>query len=179
MKRFTAALLSACLLIPAVASAGLSIYGRSKVGFKAVGPGGLKINGTSSDLSITEEEELFIFSVKMDTVTTGIGLRDRHMNEKYVQTEEYPTAELHVAKSDLEFPESGKKEGTAPATFHAHGKSQDTELRYTIKAISKGYKVDGEFDFNTTELGIEIPSYLGVTVDPAMTGHATFKLKDD
>lgn len=178
-KRFQHLLLfTACaVLIPAgVAFAELAVDGKAKVGFKAHGPGGLKINGKGSKITVSETGESIVFSVNMDEVTTGIKLRDTHMREKYVETEKYPNVELEIAKSDLEFPDSGAKTGKAMVKFRAHGQEQDTQLEYKIKKTKSGYQIDGEFAFNTETLGIEIPSYLGVTCEPDMTGFANFKV---
>ena len=48
----------------------------------------------------------------------------------------------------------------------------------TVKPAKNGWEIDGSFKFNSTNHGIAIPNYLGVTVYPDMVGHAKFTLVD-
>ena len=177
MKMKAILFVAAIAVIPAgFAFAELAIDGKSKVGFKATGPGGLKINGKGTEISVTETGEAIVFSVDMNKVSTGIKLRDSHMREKYVETDKFPNAEMEIPKGGLDFPDSGTKSGKVKVTFKAHGQEQETELSYKIKKVKDGYQIEGDFPYNTEQLGIEIPSYLGVTCHPDMTGFATFKV---
>ncbi|HEX6275555.1 MAG TPA: hypothetical protein VFZ53_21085, partial [Polyangiaceae bacterium] len=55
------------------------------VTFRATGTGGLKINGTGSNLSIFEDKGKIVFKVSLKDLKTGIGLRDGH-TQKYLET---------------------------------------------------------------------------------------------
>jgi serine/threonine protein kinase len=63
-------------------------------------------------------------------------------------------------------------------TFTAHGVDQPTTVDMTVKPAKNGWEIDGSFKFNSTNHGIAIPNYLGVTVYPDMVGHAKFTLVD-
>lgn len=160
------------------AAAELKIIGKSKVGFDAQGPGGLEIPGKTNDLSVTDNGDKVVFTVKMDTVSTGIDLRDNHMCDKYAHCEKYPVVTLTMNRSDIPLPEDGDATATVSATFNAHGVDQPTQVALEVKKKSNGWQVEGTFPFNTEKHGIEIPSYLGVTADPDMKGHAKFILVD-
>ncbi|MEO0606037.1 MAG: YceI family protein, partial [Myxococcota bacterium] len=118
------------------------------------------------------------FTVPMDTVETGISLRDQHMRDTYVETATYPTVVLAFAKADVTWPDAGSSEGKVQATFTAHGVEKSVPVAYTIKRSKETYKVKASFPFNTSEHGIEIPKYLGVTIKPAMTTDVTVDLVD-
>lgn len=143
------------------------------VSFLAVGPAGLKINGVSTSLETKEEGEFVVIRVPLDTLKTGIDLRDRHMKEKYLETQKYPHAELKVAKALLK--PGAQQKGTG--TFTVHGVSKAVDFVYDVTPAGDQINVQGSFDINLKQFGIEIPSYLGVTVKPDVKVAAQFAVK--
>ena len=143
------------------------------VSFLAVGPAGLKINGVSTSLETKEEGEFVVFRVPLDTLETGISLRDRHMKEKYLETQKFSHAELKVSKALLKAGRQQKGTGT----FTVHGVSKPIDFVYDVTADANGLSVQGTFDINIKQFGIEVPSYLGVTVKPDVKVAANFVVK--
>ncbi|MEN0067326.1 MAG: YceI family protein [Myxococcota bacterium] len=171
--------LATSLLWTNVALAGTTIEGKPKVVFHAEGsPGFLTFDGTTRDLTLKDEGTTLVFTVPMDTVETGIGLRDQHMREKYVETATYPNVVLTLAKDHIQWPEAGTVNGEVTAKFEAHGVELDVPVKYSIKRSKDLYKIKASFPFDTTKHGIEIPTYLGVTIKPAMTADVTVDLRD-
>jgi polyisoprenoid-binding protein YceI len=116
--------------------------------------------------------------VKMTSIDTGIDLRNHHMCDKFADCEKFPTATLTIDKSAFPIPTTEEKKVSIPATFNAHGVDQPTTVEITVKPAKQGYDCDGSFKFNSTNHGMPIPNYLGVTVYPDMVGHAKFTLVD-
>jgi polyisoprenoid-binding protein YceI len=169
------------LLVPAVAMAGMSVTGKPKIAFFATGsPGFLDIEGTSSSMTATDDGSTLTFVVPMSTVSTGISMRDDHMNNEYVQIGQYPNATLAIAKSGVTWPAASgeKKSGTVSGNFTVHGVTKPVSVSYTATKTSTGYKVTGKFNFDVAQHGITIPAYLGVTVDPKMKAEVTVDLAD-
>ena len=83
------------------ADAKLAKTGDASVGFTGIGPAGMKISGSTSDLALSEDGGKITISVPLKNLTTGIALRDKHMREKYLQIDQYPTAELTVDRAAL------------------------------------------------------------------------------
>jgi len=181
---FRSALVAALALLPTAAFAGLRVdptIAKPAVQFNATGePGALDIEAKTTDCTAADDGTTLSFTVKLDTVTTGIDLRDEHMKEKFLQTAQYPDAVLSFPKATIAWPtETGKKvTGTLDATFSAHGKSTPTKLKYDVQKTKTGWKVTGTFPYDTTALGIEVPSYLGVTIDNHQTAKAVMYLTD-
>jgi len=174
-----AILVAAALALPMAAYAGLSVSGTPKVAFFATGsPGFLDIEGDSTTLTVTDDGTNLVFTVPMKTVSTGISMRDDHMNNEFVQVDKYPNVTLTLAKSAVQWPANAgdKTTGTASGTFNAHGVDQPASVTYTVKKTSTGYTVTGSFKFDASKHGIAIPSYMGVTVDPAMHAEVTVSL---
>ena len=101
--------------------------------------------------------------VKLDTLETGIGLRDRHMRENYLEVGKgngYEVATLEniqVAKSD------GK--GAFHATLLLHGQRREITGTSTVHRRGDGTThVDAEFPLKVSEFSIPKPTYLGVGV---------------
>ena len=106
----------------------------AQVSFVALGPAGLRIEGKSSDLQVTDRPDALVVTVPLAKLETGISLRDHHMQEKYLESQKYPNAQLAVARSAIKFPGPGQTtEGTVPATLALHGKSKTVPVHY--KAI--------------------------------------------
>ena len=172
------------LLAPGLAYAGMKVdtsVAKPDVHFHANGePGALDIDAKTTDCAAADDGTNLTFTVKMDTVQTGIELRDEHMKTKFLHTETYPDAVLVVAKAAVPWPtEVGKKAtGTVDAQFTAHGVTQPTKVTYEVTKTKQGWRVIGNFAFDISKHGIDVPSYLGVTVEPALTARATIYLAD-
>jgi len=121
--------------------------------------------------------EAVVVTVPLSSITTGIGLRDTHMHEKYLESQKYPTAELSVPRAGLKFPEEGAStEATAQGTLTLHGTSLPVSVHYKASHQGAGYDVSGEVRINMNDYGIGTPSYLGITVKPAVDIAVTFRL---
>jgi polyisoprenoid-binding protein YceI len=176
--RSLAALILVSWSVPALAEC--KMIGKPKVGFDADGSAGLDIAATvaADAFSMKEANGKLVFSIKMTAIDTGIELRNHHMCDKFAECEKFPTATLTIDRSALPIPTTEDKKVSVPGVFNAHGVDQPTTVEMTIKPGKQGYDIDGTFKFNTTNLGIDIPNYLGVTVYPDMVGHAKFTLVD-
>ena len=102
MNRLLSLLLLAAL--PAAATAALKARTPAQVSFIALGPAGLRIEGKSSDLQVTDRPDALVVTVPLAKLETGISLRDHHMREKYLESQKYPNAQLAVARTRSSFP---------------------------------------------------------------------------
>ena len=169
----------AALLASSTVLADASISGKPKVSFHAEGsPGALDIEGATSDLRIADDGTTLTFTVPLDSVDTGIALRDHHMKSEYAQTAQYPDATLTLARASIVWPSQigESTNGVVDGTFVAHGVSTPAKVSYVARRTKTGTRLSGEFDFDVSAHGIKIPSYLGVTVDPHMHAQATVDL---
>jgi polyisoprenoid-binding protein YceI len=163
------------LAFTASASGAWVAQGQKVVSFRAVGPGGLAIVGTASELTLKEQGSNLAVTVGLRGLKTGIELRDKHMKEKYLETQKYPTAVLVVDKSKLTAPSSGAE---VNGTLTLHGTTKPVRVHYFATGTAKQVHVEGEFRVNMKEFGIPVPSYLGVTVKPDVHVTAKFDSTD-
>lgn len=173
--------LAGALALPTDADAAIKVEGKPKVTFFATGsPGFLSIEGVTNALSAADDGTRLTFTVPMSTVSTGIAVRDAHMNDNYVEVAKFPNATLTFAKADVKWPATLGEvaEGTVKATFNAHGVDQPADVTYTLSKTKTGWKVKAKFAFDVAAHGVAIPSYVGVTVDPKMRAEVTADLID-
>jgi polyisoprenoid-binding protein YceI len=167
---------SALFGISTAGQAALSAAGDTHVTFQAAGPAGMKIEGTTTDLTAAEQDGNLVITVPLANLSTGIGLRDKHMKEKYLETGKYPTAVLTVPRSALKVPPNGEQvEADAQGTLQLHGQSKPVSVHYQTKSDGGGLSARGSFHVNMKDFGIEVPSYLGVTVKPDVDVSASFR----
>jgi polyisoprenoid-binding protein YceI len=162
-----ALLLTLAALVSLPAHAAAEKKGESSATFTGKGPAGFKLEGKTTDLELEDDGKLLRIVVPLANLKTGIDLRDRHMREKYLEVEKYPDAVLEVPWSDIQLPEDGQTttaKGKGKMTLH--GKTQQVPFTYTVQRKGNDYQVTGNTPLNIKAFGIDIPSYMGVTVKP-------------
>lgn len=144
--------------------------GDSKVTFVAVGPAGLKIEGTGNKVTTSSKGDKVVFKSSIKDMKTGIGLRDKHLN-KYLKAEGgEKTATFTVDEDKL------KKDGKqVTGAFSMNGKTKDISVKYKVE----GKDVTADFKINIEDFGIEQPCYLGVCCDKVVDVKVKLGLKKD
>jgi polyisoprenoid-binding protein YceI len=174
----TSALLAA-LSFSVVADAKLSKTGSASAGFKATGPGGLNIEGKTSDVSVADDGSTVTITVSLSNIDTGVSLRNKHTKED-LEADKHPTAELKVARSALRFPAAGaESSGDAKGTFKIHGQAKDVTFKYKAKRDGDVISVEGHARLTVGDFGVKPRSYLGISIKPDVDVFANFQAKDN
>jgi len=169
-----ASLVALLLVFPLLAAA-TRLSGQPTAGFHGRGPGGFGVDGKTNQLQLADDGTTLKITVPLATLQTGIGLRDKHMREKYLQVDKYPDVVLEVPWSGVKLPGEGQtSEGTAPGKMTLHGKTKDVKAKYRIVRTGNSYQVTGNVPLNLKDYDIDIPSYLGVTVQPDIDTSVSF-----
>lgn len=172
-------LIATGVLVGTAADAKLARSGDAQVVAHATGTAGMKIDATTGELRVNEGPDAITLTVPLGTLRTGIGLRDRHMREKYLEVDKYPNAEVVVKRSTLKFPDDGKETtADAAATMTLHGKTRPVTLRYGARRTGESYAVRGSTSINITDFGIKQPGYMGVNVNPVVNIDVRFQVAD-
>jgi polyisoprenoid-binding protein YceI len=101
-------------------------------------------------------------TVDLEKLQTGIGLRDRHMKENYLEVkkgQEFAEARLRDIKVDAL---SGKT--SFRGVLMLHGEEREVSGTANIKPSGEGYRVEASFPVRISEFEIPDPTYLGVGV---------------
>ena len=176
LGRVTWSLVALVCAVPGLVFAALSAE-RARVTFSCTGPGGLRIEGTGDELSTADKGEALVVTVPLAKMSTGIGVRDSHMQEKYLESPKYPVAELSVPRSALKFPLEGTGvDASAQGTMTIHGKSQPVTFHYKAARKGNAYEVQGDVHINMNDYDIATPTYLGISVKPPVDISVAFHL---
>jgi polyisoprenoid-binding protein YceI len=166
------------LLVALPAMGAVERVGDASAKFSGTGPAGFKLEGKTNELSVKDDGQKVTFVVPLATLKTGIDLRDRHMREKYLQTDKYPHAVLVVPWSNIRLPDNGQSvTQTVTGQMTLHGKTKDVPVTYTVRKNGDVHQTTGKVPLNIKEFGIDIPSYLGVTVKPDIETEVAFDFK--
>lgn len=136
--------------------------------FTATATGALKINGTGAapegKLDITEGKDKLEISgnlkIKLETLSTGLSLRDSHMKDKYLEAGKFPEALLILSKQSLPRSGAGSFEGELVLRGVKH------KVSGTAEAVMEagGARVKASFPVRLEDHGIPKPSFAGITV---------------
>lgn len=166
------------LVLSGAALAGIRQTGGAQAGFTGKGPAGFKLEGKTSELRVQENGGTVVVAVPLGKLETGIALRDKHMREKYLEVARYPEAVLELGRSRITLPADGQTaQGQSTGKMTLHGKSKDVSFTYVIKRAGDTYQVQGTLPLNLKDYDINVPSYLGVTVQPDIETQVSFSFK--
>ena len=101
-------------------------------------------------------------AVDLQTLETGIGLRDEHLRNEYLEVERGPAYSQARLKNIRVDKLSGKTPFRAVLTLH--GQSKEITGTADIKPEGEGYRLNASFPVHVSEFGIPKPTYLGVGV---------------
>jgi polyisoprenoid-binding protein YceI len=169
--------LSSLGLLAGTATAAFNANG-GRASFHAVGPAGLAIEGQGGDVQVHEKDGHLAVTVGLNSLKTGIDLRDRHMKEKYLETGKFATATLTVDTAKLRRPSGEKVSADVDGTLSLHGVTKQVRVHYVASGDPKNVQIDGSVHLKMTDYGIVVPSYLGVTVKPDVDIKVSFHAVD-
>jgi polyisoprenoid-binding protein YceI len=120
----------------------------------------LEFKGTSNNLTglINLDKNLVDFYLDLTTLDTGIDLRNQHMRDSYLETDEYPFAEFTgqiVSEFDPDLSE--KQEAKVKGTFKIHGVEREITVPGTITPTPDGLQLDASWTVLLNDYNIERP----------------------
>ncbi|QRK07398.1 YceI family protein [Archangium violaceum] len=170
--------LMAAMLLASPSFAGVERSGDATAAFTGKGPAGFKLEGKTNEVVVKDQGDKVVFSVPLATLKTGIDLRDRHMQEKYLEVAKYPEAVLEVLWTAIKLPENGQTvTQTTNGKMTIHGKTKEVPVTYTVKRNGDVYEASGKVPLNLKDYDINIPNYMGVTVKPDIETAVSFSFK--
>lgn len=116
-------------------------------------------SGESSSLAgfLDLESNVVDFYLDLNTLDTGIGLRDKHMRKNYLETDKYPFAEftgkVQILPDSFDKPKEVKVEGT----FKIHGVERQVLIPGSMVKEAGGIRVKASWDLLLQDYQIEIP----------------------
>jgi len=143
-----------------------------------------EFNGESNKLNgfINVSKNVLDFYVDLNTVDTGIGLRDKHMRDNYLETDKFPFAEFTGKMRSIPTLVSGEKTPvSAVGKFKIHGVEREIEVKGTLLKNPKGeLELDAIFEVLLSDYKIPIPTlvFYELAEKQTVTIKATLKSKN-
>ena len=170
--------LAVAIIAPALASAAFQATGTSTVTYEAVGSMGMRFTGTTHDLTVADNGTQLTVTVPFAHLTTGMGLRDQHQND-HLDVAHHGSAQLLVPLASLHLPTGAPTTGTATGQLRIKGLSKPISFTYRAERSANGQlHIHATATVVIARYGINVPSYLGVTLRPNIAIVADFNLRN-
>ncbi|HSW31185.1 MAG TPA: YceI family protein [Longimicrobiales bacterium] len=98
--------------------------------------------------------------VDLASLDTGIGLRNRHMRDRYLETAKYPYATFRGTVVRSEADPARAYRITARGTLTIHGVAQPRDLTCRVEPRGPGYRAQCAFEVLLSDHQIEIPKVM-------------------
>ena len=150
----------------------LDVTGKSE--FIATGkPGFIKIdglgNGLTGSLKVTGKLVSGEASFPLNTLNTGVGLRDKHLKNEFLEVQKYPDAQLTVDKVALNKSPIGDGfvQDKVPFTgvLKVHGVSHPVNGTIDVSTKSGTTIGDAQFGMKISDFGFPEPKFMGMRVN--------------
>ncbi len=130
---------------------------------------------SNSDLKNNSE---IYFEVDLNSLDTGIGLRNRHMRENYLETDQYPITHFkgkivsHTVQNDT------LTSVEADGNIFIHGIEKPLKVTGELIKKTNGYRIKSNFIVKLSDFQIDIPSIMFYKIDENMDLNLDFYVKE-
>ena len=142
-----------------------------------------KTNALKGELSLDPARSGAVigeFAVDLQTLQTGIGLRDTHMRENYLEVQkgqDFAVATLDEIQLEGIDPQNPVGKTKFRGVLMLHGIEREVAGQAEIHNTGQGVRVQATFPLKVSEFQIPRPSYLGVGVRDEVSVTVNFKLQ--
>lgn len=100
------------------------------------------------------------FEVDLNSVDTGIGLRNRHMRENYLHTDKYPKTYFEGYITDSQKINDNEYKVMVKGKMFIHGVTKEMSINGTILKKNDNLNIKSNFSVNLSDFNIEIPKLM-------------------
>ncbi|MEO8233059.1 MAG: YceI family protein [Ignavibacteriota bacterium] len=105
------------------------------------------------------------FKVYLDSLDTGIGLRNTHMRDNYLETNKYPIVLFTGKVINQSYKTNFESEVGAEGILKIHGVERKQIIKGRLYDYGKLFKLESRFEISLSDFNIEQPSFLFISVD--------------
>jgi polyisoprenoid-binding protein YceI len=140
-----------------------------------------KTNALDGELSMSAQRAGEVdgtLIVDLKTLETGIGLRDTHMRDQYLEVqkgEQFAAARLNRIRLAGIDPANPAGTGTFTGMLTLHGVEREVTGKAEVKSAGESLQVLATFPVNVSDFNIQKPRYLGVGVKDEVTVAVRFQ----
>lgn len=121
----------------------------------------------------------FYFEVDLASLDTGMGLRNRHMRDNYLQTDDFPYAEYAGKITGMERID-GKETWhvSTEGKLKIHGIEKNVTIEGTVSREDDSYHVQSEFNVKLTDYNIKVPKLMFMKLNEIIRLEIEFYAKE-
>jgi len=118
------------------------------------------LNGPRLEEGSSAEGTQLYLEVDLASLDTGLGLRNRHMRDNYLEVEEFPYATFDATIERVEVATPGVFRVIARGALNIHGVEHQREISCDVSARQEGYRARCTFTVLLSDFDIEIPKLM-------------------
>ncbi len=128
---------------------------------------------------INTEEKTISCTLKIKDFHFQRSLMETHFNEIYMESDRYPKASFKGSIPDLDVTQlsTGGNRFTINGKIKIHGVSQSISVKATIRKIANSIQLIADFDLNTDDFNIKIPSMILPKISKTVHTHLNYTLQ--
>lgn len=137
-----------------------------------------KIDGYiySEGEDLLEKSEIY-FEVDLISIDTGIGLRNRHMRDNYLETDKFPLAYFKGALVTADKINQNEYKVTAEGEMFIHGIKKLLTITGQMIEKDSGYQMKAEFKISLPDYKIKIPKIMFFKINETVDVYVDFFVK--
>ncbi len=124
------------------------------------------------------EKSTVYLEVDLNSLDTGIGLRNRHMRENYLETDKYPLTYFQGKIISASEDSPGNYSVQVEGKIFIHGKEKNLNVKGTLTRDGNGYHIQTNFIVKLSDFEIEIPSIMFYKIDEDMDMQLDFYINN-
>ena len=118
------------------------------------------LNGPRLEPGSAPEGTQLYLEVDLASLDTGLGLRNRHMRNNYLEVEEFPYAFFDATIERVEATAAGVFRVMARGVMNIHGVERSVDIPCDVVERGEGYRVQCVFNVLLSDFDIEIPKIM-------------------
>ena len=142
----------------------------------------VKTNALSGSVSASASRSTALdgsLAVDLHTLDTGIGLRNEHLRQQYLEVDKAPGYD-HAVLTDIELQglnrDAPQGQGSFTGSLTLHGVTKPVTGSVEVRKGSAGLQVKASFPVRLADYAIAEPRYLGVGVKDTVQVNVTFNV---
>jgi polyisoprenoid-binding protein YceI len=118
------------------------------------------------------------FEVDLNTIDTGIGLRNRHMRDNYLETDKFRYASYKGTFNNIKKISENNYEVEVKGSMNIHGVTKPLTLKGKIMKNQNGLRIQSQFNISLLDHRIEVPEFMFLKISEIMDLRIDFYMKE-
>jgi polyisoprenoid-binding protein YceI len=126
----------------------------------------------------TNNSEIYL-EVDLNSLDTGIGLRNRHMRENYLETDRFPITHFKGKVINGAASNDSTVSIEAEGVIFIHGVEKPINVKGSLIKKGNGFRIKTNFEVKLSDFQVEIPSIMFYKIDEIMDLVLDFYVKEN